>query len=64
MAAVSLIYPPISSLQNSLLGGEQGGRMIRSVLADERAITLDTETRHLVHTWQDTHVLETVYKAP
>lgn len=30
------------------------------MLAEERAITQDTETRHLVHTWQDTDVLESV----
>lgn len=36
--------------------------MIQSVLAEERAITQDTETRHLVHTWQDTDVLESVDK--
>lgn len=36
--------------------------MIQSALPEERAITHDTETRHLVHTWQDTDVLETVDK--
>lgn len=30
LAAVSFIYPPISSLQNSLLGGEQGGGRSRA----------------------------------
>ncbi len=36
--------------------------MIQSVLAEQWAITQDTETRHLVHTWQDTDVLESVGK--
>lgn len=37
--------------------------MIQSVLTEERAITQDTEIRHLVHTWWDTDVLEPVDKA-
>lgn len=38
--------------------------MIQSVLAEERAITQDMKTRHLVHTWQDTDALKSVDKAP
>lgn len=30
--------------------------MIQSALAEERAITQDTKTRHLVHTWRGTDV--------
>lgn len=32
--------------------------MIQSVLTEERPITQEMETRHLVHTWSDTDVLE------
>lgn len=58
LAAVSFICPPISSLQNSLLGGEQGGEWSRVCRQRSGPLPKTRKTRHLVHTWQDTDVLE------